>query len=262
MKAIITIFILMIFIIKCDNTTNVNGANARLTEIPVKSDLRLMGVKGDVRSIKNTTFYANDFSVDSVVGYTKETFYVFNESGDRIGKDPSHGGITSYIYEGDEEKDRNVRHNPDEEISYNEIYKVNSHGLLISHNILDKDSNTIFEELYKYNNDQDIIESSRNDLSRDVSYKEKFSYKTRGLLKEHSKYVIYNNYSQRVSMTKYNMYGDIDEVFDTDFYGEADSSVTVSSYSYEYDKKGNWIKKSMRQESRIVLVDYRDIEYY
>ncbi len=138
-------------------------------------------------------------------------------------------------YEDDDEEDieENKDYWEESELEYIDKYKYNENGVLLECNtyVATQDQRHLFRYVYERNEPEILL---------------KKYYDAEGRLKS-TLTILYDNYGNR---TKYTMLmGN----------GTTDYSYT---YEYEFDKTGNWTKKTQYSEGKLNRITKRIIEYY
>jgi hypothetical protein len=136
-------------------------------------------------------------------------------------------------YEDDdfEEIEENKDYWEESELEYIDKYKYDKNGVLSECNtyVATEDQRLLSRIVYERNEPKILL---------------KKYYDAEGRLKS-TLTILYDNYGNR---TKYTMV--------------SDSGSTDYSYTYEFDKVGNWIKKTVYSEGKLYYITKRSIEYY
>ena len=262
--AVLTIACLFLF--SCSNTT-----------LKKRNDLTDMGLKGKVKTLKET-FKALDYGV--AINKGDSFFYssTFNEKGNMIEQDHynSYGRLDSKdIYKYDEKGNKIgfVEEGGYDNLRVIASYKYDEKGNMIKVDIDDliRKINKIVD--YKYDQKGNKVEEHRVDLAgfaynynlpdrNLINEKVTYEYDEKGNVIEED---IEDLESETIKITyKYDKRGTVIEV---KHYFPGGPLDFITTYKYEFNKKGNWIKRTefVTKDGKTVvpqMITEREIEYY
>ncbi|GGB79842.1 hypothetical protein GCM10007424_19970 [Flavobacterium suaedae] len=161
-------------------------------------------------------------------------------------------------------------------------YKYNENNQKVSYTRYDKNSEILFNTQYEYKGDNLILEETRG-KEGEVEYSRKMTYDDNGNMLSKISYdsyddsetiekFVYDGKGNKVTWDvqkngepflkinyTYNENGDVTGVRTYNNIGKA---IEERKYTYNYDKEGNWIKKSIYIDGELKFVEQRDITYY
>jgi len=141
-------------------------------------------------------------------------------------------------------------YNSDGDLFKKNTFKYNSSGNLIELNDYNSDGSIFTQQLFEYDNNNTLINMTSykypNNKNR-ISYASNDKWETKF-------YTRYNNKGLEIENIIYNPDGTIS--------GEGSPLKNAKEYEYEYDQKGNWIKKIVYiKNGRALYIIERVIEY-
>jgi len=258
-----------------------------------KSDRQKLGLIGNVKSIKETSYKEVEKFGEIVREKDRSKFweynfyYIFNKRGNKLIQKEYGGLLSSY------------------ESEY--TFKYNRKGNIIKCNgLVDSDFLRVpnkFYKIFKYDNNNNIISEGEytkynHKLSNKYIYKydnnnnliEKNYYKSDGSLENKSKYK-YNDKGQEIEENYYKSDGNLQEKYISKYNDEGyiiqkntykpdgslshagtykydnrwnmiNDSIFSYTYKYEYDKNGNWISKIEFDNNVKKHIIIRELEYF
>ncbi len=219
-----------------------------------KSDLEKEKIKGNVKKIVETAINVKDGKNE--INHIKITTY--DNTGKSLGYTFAHKNYelkpTKIIYEFDKKgnKERENRLDLNDKIKNYLTFKYDSRGNIIKESYFFSDGRLDSYSLFKYNSTCDKIETKTFFSDGDLWFWYKFSYEDGKLIEffdlqdsTSSKFIndIQNN---NIKYIKYDKFGD-----------EKKSNI----YTFEYDDKSNWTKKTHYENGEIYWIEERQYEY-
>lgn len=266
---ILTIFsaIMLLF----TNCTNPN--DEKLT------DLDELNIKGNVKSITVKIFEAEE-KFGKAVKTTMEDFYkqMFNENGfitEMHLFNTEEVKVATSFYNYDEKGNKNERifvfeieSNEGNKIkrTTKSTYMYNEQGFKLEENNYSTDNLFESKVTYIYNESNLKIEQNTYNANGELIEKQTYKYNKERQVSESKIYLIENG-SEHNSTTEYwyNDKGDRSKMRFVSINKFAHIDI-LSSFEYEYDEKGNWIKETIYSEEpserKPFKITEREIEYY
>lgn len=252
MKKLLLILLISSLFLSCDNhDTSVSREG---------TDWLKFKLKGDVKSFREVKFLAVDnFSI--ILGgekvrhiYNKEV--LFNLDGNKIEKndyipDGTLANRTVYLYKQDQLIEYN-NYDSQGMLFGTGKYETDENGQVTRLNYKTNDGRYNWSESYEYDTYGNLTEIKRFKTEAVIDTKESYTFDNKGNIKESefhrdNKLISKNNY-------KYDTEGNFNEL------NFGDSS--VYTYKYNYDAKGNWIKKIVFENNNPSGILLREIEYF
>lgn len=227
-----------------------------VTVAKMKTDLERENIKGRVKMIKKTEWENLDGLLlkeedkEEVVKYNKDgNYYEIHKVGDffeinRLFNYEKNKKVEE-VFVNREFSNEYVYQILDTEI---EVYKA---GILIGKE--------------KYNDKGNLIE--RLVIENDKTKKYEYTYNEKGKLKEEKAYNEYGDLDN-IKSFRYNHKGELYfekyRKMEKNFYEDSfDKDYEIDYVDYEYDSKGNWVKRTKKDNRKTnVIVEKREIEYY
>ena len=170
-----------------------------------------------------------------------------------------------------------------EAVQYKNVYEYDDNGKKTSDIRYNKDSEIVYKTLFEYDGDKISVRETTNG-DGEVEYIEKFTYDDKGNVTVKSTYEKYDD-SETTDKFRYDEKGNkISWVIDKNgveimkaeytyddksnltliqtYYGDKLSETEERSYTYEYDDKGNWIKKKVSINNKPEFIVERKITYF
>lgn len=288
---ILTVIFASLFLFSCTNgrlentektSNNVNGEVNTITEstepattvstAPIeKSDLTNDNVKGKVSSIVESNFPMEEKFGEFQIGIGHNDTIKYDDNGNKVGGSGWVDGWTGnglllpigrqviYTYKFDEKgkKTEKNTYNLNNQLLYKTIYKYDRNNNQIEENNYYSDGSLLHRTMYKYDDRRNLIEASPNTIYGKTTYKydsndkriEKNDCYSDGSLSNRTTYK-YDEKGNRIEENYYN------NVF-------ADSFRYPATYKYDdFDKIGNWQKRTLYSNDKPLEVIERDIQYY
>ncbi len=189
---------------------------------------------------------------------------------------------TTYMYDSKGNVNEENVYLASEYIQYKAINKYDKKNRKISEARYDKASKKLYETLSSYDGDNLVKKYTVNEKG-ETDYSEEFTYDAKGNMITHSIFERYDN-SNTLNSYQYDDNGNKiewivaknEKPFMTAIYTydskNNTTSITVTDasgtevdkreYAYEYDQKGNWIKKTIKVKGIPQFIEERQITYY
>jgi hypothetical protein len=249
---IIGIICILAFLISCDNQTNNNvqttdkAVSDKKHNQNVKNDLTRLGIKGNVKVLKQEEFYRGNS--DSEIGLktgANSFSYKFDEHGNKIAEQyyDSIGMIkdkSEYIYSSNGQKSAKKVTNLDNKLLHSYQYEHDEFGQLIKINITDYEGNDKYDYYSTSKYDEygnEILTITYTPDGQKVKSAEYTFEKNKKI-----KLIVYDNMDSPCAICeyKYNENGDVNKEI---FYLGNNLLFEEYSIEYTYDSQNNWIKK-------------------
>jgi len=265
-----------------------------------KSDLDKENLKGNVKSLRQVSFYA----VEKFGAITKgkrggesliesnDFHNKYNEKGFLIERNSYLDGtlylIEIYTYD-DNDNNIEVFQSTSEGENGKVIYNYDDKGNLIEENSYYPDDSLKASYKYtnKYDNNDNLIEQNTYLSNGSLSWREIYTYDKNGKLIENNKYQSngsfdnkdtfkYDNNGYLIEITRYlpdsslyykdrYIYDEKGNPIERNYDRPSDGKFTTSfkdTYQYDYDEKNNWIKKVHFKDKIPKHIIEREIKYY
>ena len=299
--------------------TTISGCGLKKEAQNKKNDIAKMELKGKIKSRKQVRCIVKDSSLNAPVDTTEyrvNSYYSFNENGDRVEEDvysnfdesleskskkeyDKSGKVTSEnVYNSNGHLFRKLLYKYDEEGNNNEIDIANDSGKVISKNLRKFDARGNLIELdsydeynhpngkrtFKYDNKDNITEISMFDAKSDtITCRTTNEYDANGNLLTYKEYnedgsidlmveMVYDKNNHLTSDTMFNSKHLYIQrtVYTNDAKGNPTETVFYSGgvntpnrrEISEYDKAGNWIKRTDIKDGKVDRIEECMIEYY
>ncbi len=132
-------------------------------------------------------------------------------------------------------------------------YKYDDHGNIIHKGYYTDSDSLVSEESFKFDDDGNQIEYISYPADNGTIVRYNYEYENGKLFKEYE-----SSLWNRTSTYKYNEQGDeIELKIDVEGFNS-----TLSTYTYEYDKHGNWTKQTVNFNNQQEAITERTISYY
>ncbi len=254
MKNILLILIGFFFFLSCTNNRNSTNASRENT------DWEKFKLKGEVKSFREVKFLAVDnFSIISGGERIKHIYnkeVLFNLDGNKIEKndyipDGTLANRTVYLYKQDQLVEYN-NYDSQGMLFGTGKFETDDKGRVLRLNYKTNDGRYNWSESYQYDNHGNLAEVKRFKTEEVIDTKELYTFDDNGNIKESE----FHRDDKLVSKNGYN-YDD-----DGNFNGLNFGDSAVYTYKYNYDAKGNWIKKIVFENSNPSGILVREIEYF
>lgn len=229
----------------------------------VKNDLSKLGLKGKVKSLTETTFFAVDkFGEIQKGNIMFKSIYLFNEKGNKtesivyfMGKIP-----TKMIYKNDYNGNtiESNTYEADGSFSGKSIYKYDITGNIIMVNLYESDGSLKNKWIYKYDDKGNEIEGDFYKSDGSLDKKTIYKYDGKGNEIERAFYKSDGSLSSK-SLQKYDYKG---FEIERGWYKSDGSFDEKYTYNYTFDVTDNWIKKIELKNTFPQSITEREIEYY
>ncbi|MCB0401593.1 MAG: hypothetical protein KDD41_05880 [Flavobacteriales bacterium] len=246
----------LLVIVSCKTTTTTDSNTP-----DSNTDWHKLNLKGNVKAIKEIKFLAVDNFSEIQNGekvkhiYNKE--YLFNLDGYKIEQN-------DYVPDGTLANRIMYLHQDNKLVEYNEYdsqgmlfgtgkYELDADGFPKKLNYKTNDGRYNWSETYVYNQHHKVAEVNHFNAESVLESKEVYKYDENGLLTESELY------KDKKLITK-NTYMNDKGGSNTELQYSGDSS--VYTYIYNFDNKGNWIKKIVFENNNPSGILIREIEYF
>ena len=247
----------LIFGWACSNTSVTESS----TSVDQDTDWHKLNLKGNVKAVKEIKFLAVDEFSEIQNGekikhiYNKEI--LFNLDGYKIEQN-------DYIPDGTLANRIMYLHQQNKLVEYNEYdsqgilfgtgkYELDEDGIPKKLNYRTNDGRYNWSESYIYSDNGKITEVEHFNAENIMEAKEIYSYNDKGLLIESELY-------KDNKLVSKNTYKNDEEGSNTELNYGGDSS--VFTYMYNYDSRGNWVKKIVFENNNPSGILVREIEYF
>ncbi len=279
---IITALTLIILLAACGGIGKVN-----------ETDVKILGLKGGVKSVKYTTYDAElkfgEIKKGVRSGSSRDNrYYYFNEKEVKteVGERDSFDQIqrkTLYKYNDKGNLIQTSNFNSKSEFTGKTIYTRDNKGNLIETGDFNSKGDFIGKIIYTRDNKGNAIETNNYDFIGSLSSKFKFEYDKKGRVLE-SIYYGSDGELREKTYIKYDEKGrsiEVKLVIGTSVFIESlkygnkekdDLTLMIKSenysimsktiYTYVYDENGNWIEKVSMKEKKPRVIEEREIKYY
>ncbi len=254
----LSIFFVLLFVWSCGNNSTTESIVASNDET---TDWHKLNLKGSIKAIKEIKFLAVDNFSEIQNGekikhvYNKEI--LFNLDGYRIEQN-------DYIPDGTLANRIMYLHQQNKLVEYNEYdsqgmlfgtgkYELDGDGTPVKLNYKTNDGRYNWSETYKYNSQGKITEIEHFNAENVLTSKEVYKYNDSGLLIESELY-------KDKKLVSKNTYKNNEDGSNIELTYSGDSS--VYTYMYNYDAKGNWVKKIVFENNNPSGILIREIEYF
>lgn len=241
----------------CSNSSKSERINSNYED----TDWHKLNLKGKVKAIKEIKFLAVDDFSEIQNGekvkhiYNKEI--LFNLDGSKIEQN-------DYIPDGTLANRIMYLHQQNKLVEYNEYdsqgllfgtgkYELDDNGIPTKLNYKTNDGRYNWSESYQYNSKGKISEIEHFNAEGILVSKEIYKYDENGYLKESELY-------KNKKLISKNIYKNDEEGSNTELIYSGDS--TIFTYMYNYDAKGNWVKKIVFENNNPSGILIREIEYF
>ena len=176
----------------------------------------------------------------------------------------SEGGevYSKYTYKYDE-KGNNTNENYfdylDSTSNYTAIFKYNTEGIFESYQEFDWEKKIRVDITYKLDEKGEITESTDNLYPNPFGKTTRYTYDEKGNMTSQDNSNEFDDDTGRKKTWTYDAMGNITEINVQSSMGTNHGS---TKYEYEYDKQGNWIKKTQYSDDELGQIIMRDIVYY
>ncbi len=171
-----------------------------------------------------------------------------------------------YIFDGNGRKKERGVYAPNETLRTKREFKYDTEENLIEWSEYDADGLMRNKNIYTYNDDRQVSERTVFNGKGSVVDRWTYAYDENGNKKDEARYYADGSIDTRYVYT-------LDEKgnrVETSKYNAKDEAVGKESHSYEFDSKGNWIKRTTarlidsegKTETEPVEITYRKIAYY
>jgi hypothetical protein len=227
----------------------------------LKNDLQLMNIHGKVKSITDTSFkVVFEHSKITEKSVERVEYSQYNEKGNLVESKICHPGLDDlldiYQYDENGKKEETLSYR-DGEIELIYRYKYDDKGNMIEQYEFDNNSILTAKWISKYDEKGNQVES--------YSYFSDSTFFSKSAIKvdENGNKVEEKHYNSKGGLEstylyKHNNYGDFIETQVYDARGDLKSTYT---YKYKYDKKNNWIKKTVYDNEIPWVIEVRSFEY-
>lgn len=261
MRHLLFLAFLSLFIcFSCNTPSDSSSTNSHIEE-EGSNDWKNLKLKGQVKAVKEIKFLAVDNFSEIVKGekvrhiYNKE--YLFNLDGYKIEEN-------DYIPDGTLANRIMYLYKQNKLIEFNEYdsqgllfgtgkYEIGENGFPNKLNYKTSDGRYNWSESFMYDNNDNIIEVSHFNAENVLESKEVYKYNTKGMLVE-------SELHKDNKLISKNKYTNDKEGTNSALNYSGDSS--QYTYVYNYDSKGNWIKKIVFENNNPSGILIREIEYF
>ncbi len=254
MRNLLLIFIGSFLFLSCSDSSN-NTSSSR-----ENTDWKNFNLKGDVKSFMEIKFLAVDnFSIISSGERIKHIYnkeVLFDLDGNKIEQN-------DYIPDGTLANRTVFLYKQNQLIEYNNYdsqgmlfgtgkYQTNDKGVVVQLDYETADGRYNWSESYDYNKDGKLTEVKRFRTNEVIDTKELYSYDSQGNVIESE----FHRDNKLISKNKYKYDGE------SNYNQLTFRDSTVYTYKYNYDAKGNWIKKIVFENDNPSGILLREIEYF
>jgi len=224
------------------------------------SDWSKFNLKGDVKSFREIKFLAVDnFSIISngeKIRHIYNQEVLFNLDGNQIEKneyipDGTLANRTVYLYRQDQLVEYN-NYDSQGMLFGTGKYLTDEEGIVIRLDYKTTDGRYNWSESYQYDDNGNLTEVKRFKTEEVIDTRELYAFDNKGNIKESE----FHRESKLISKNiyKYDGGGDYNELN----FGDS----VMYTYKYNYDSKGNWIKKIVFENNNPSGILLREIEYF
>ena len=220
-----------------------------------KSDLEKENIKGRIKEITETALYIKDG--ESKINHIKITKY------DKEGKALNYSFASKMndlkpkeiLFKFDQagNKTREIRYDLTGKVENYLTYEIDTNGNVIKSNYFNSDHRLIHYSTFRYNQTCDIIEAKYINADGTIWLWYESKYR-KGLHTE-----TLSLFDSTISKFSYDNHNNVSEYTENDKFSKKQKTHT---YTYEYDDKSNWLKKSTYVDGEIHWIDKRKLIYY
>lgn len=254
MKTLLPTLILFLLFLSCSNNKNNISISRENT------DWERFKLNGDVKSFREVKFLAVDnFSIISGGERIKHVYnkeVLFNLDGNKIEKndyipDGTLANRTIYLYKQNALVEYN-NYDSQGMLFGTGKYETDDNGQVSKLNYKTNDGRYNWSESYLYDSNGNLTEVKRFKTKAVIDTKELYTFDDKGNVQKSE----FHRDNKLISKNNYN-YDDEGNFNELNF---GDS--VVYTYKYNYDAKGNWIKKIVFENDNPSGILLRDIEYF
>lgn len=234
------------------------------------NDLKALGLIGNIKSTKEMTYEAVNINGKFETGkraapsWKKDTYRLFDKKGNLIEEylyrnDGELKYRNTFTYNSNDQKIEELTFKPDSTLWYKYFLKYNTEGHLTEKILTKSDDHQISNWLFQYDNQGNKTEENQYFPDRKgPTLKTVYKYDNRGNKVEE---YMYNTENTLIAkwLSKYN---DKNLIIEEDYYYSDGSLNAKENYSYEFDKKGNWIRQVISEDGTPKFIVIREIENY
>ena len=239
-------------------------------EEPISNERVNLKLKGKVKSIKETSFEAVEKGETIETGkrskpsWKKDTYRAFKRNGELTEEIvySSNGDMRSFSNFKSNTHENNIKEsifNSKGDMTFIQVWNLNDQGKLVEKLRFNVKGETLIRILYKYDKEGNLIEDSQYfDSSKEPRIKYNYVYDSKGNKVEE---YMYNPMNELIAKWK-SKYNEDDILVEEQYYYSDGSVADKETYTYEFDKKGNWVQQIIVANGTPKYVVQRDIKYY